>query len=409
MNSLRLRAVSLAAAGLITACGGTAAPSAGSPATSPSAASPSAAAASSAAKPSPAAPSTGSAAPAGAEDWNAVIAAAKKEGEVIVWSTSSDPRRKFLTEGFNKAYPDIKVNLFMAPSTSERDTRFINEYKAGVAKVDIIVSGGGNMNQALKPQGMLQPARNMLRPELFDTKLWRGGKLNWGDEEEKYLLMADSTTSPMATLNSSVDENEVQSWDDLLKDKFKGKIVMIDPRIAGGGWAAGIFMYFVQGLGEDYMKKLFDHRVVLSSDERTNAEWTDSGKMLVDVWAQAVQISQLEKLGSKVKPVHVLKTAGKPLGAFLSNETGVGFPNLNPLPHPNAARVYADWLYSKDGQQAMVDLETIGSLRMDVDVSKMPSYSVIEPGIESVYTNPWTAPEPTKKMRDFFTTVYRTP
>jgi iron(III) transport system substrate-binding protein len=341
--------------------------------------------------------------------WNAIVAAAQKEGEVIVWSTSSDPRRKFLKDAFEKTHPDIKVNLFMAPSTSERDTRFVSEYKAGVAKVDILVSGAGNLNQVEKPAGMLQPARSWLRPELFEPKLWRGGKLTWGDDEEKFLLMADSTTNVTAVLNASVDESEVQTWDDLLKDKFKGKMVIIDPRIAGSGWAAGIFMYFVPGLGEDYMRKLFDKRVVLSTDERTDAEWTDSGKMLIDIYAQPIQVQQLQKLGSKIKPRHVLKIGEVPTGGYFSNEVGVGFPNLNPLPHPNAARVYADWLYSKAGQQAMVDSESIGSLRTDVDLGQLPSYSVLESGQQAVYTNPWTAAEPTKKMRDFFNSAYSAP
>lgn len=389
-NVLRSRLAAGLAAGalLLSGCGGAAGPSAPSASAAPARAA--------------------SAAPA-SDDWNAVVAAAKKEGEVIVWSTSSDPRRKFLKDAFEKTHPDIKVNLFMAPSTSERDTRFMNEYKAGLAKVDILVSGAGNLNQAEKPAGMLQPARSWLRPELFDPKLWRGGKLTWGDDEEKFLLMADSTTNASAVLNSSVDESEVQTWDDLLKDKFKGKMVMIDPRIAGSGWAAGIFMYFVPGLGEDYMRKLFDKRVVLSSDERTDAEWADSGKMLIDIYAQPIQVQQLQKLGSKIKPRHVLKIGGVPTGGYFSNEVGVGFPNLNPLPHPNAARVYADWLYSKEGQQAMVDLEAIGSLRTDVDLSKLPSYSVLESGETAVYTNPWTAAEPTKKMRGFFNTVYAAP
>ena len=40
----------------------------------------------------------------------------------------------------------------------------------------------------------------------------------------------------------------------------------------------------------------------------------------------------------------------------------MSIPNLNPLPHPNAARVYANWMFSKQGQQAMVDfLESHGA------------------------------------------------
>jgi iron(III) transport system substrate-binding protein len=396
MNRLRPGLTFLSAVLLLSACGG------GQPASG----------AITVSSPAAAKPSPGSAAPAspGADaDWNNVVAAAKKEGEVVVWAVASDPRKKLLKDAFEKANPGITVNLFQAPSTGDRDTRFQSEFKAGVAKVDVIAGGAGNVNGALKPQGMVQPAKPFLRPELLDPKTWVGGKLTWGDEEEQYLLMADSITDPHVVLNSSVDTSEVQSWEDLLKDKFKGKIVMGDPRTAGTGWAAAVFLYFVPGLGEDYMKKLFDHRVVLSNDDRTNIEWTDSGKMLANIYSQPIQVQQIQSVGSKVKVVHVLKIGNELKGSFFSNEIGLAFPKLDPLPHPNATKVYANWLYSKEGQQAMVDTLFIGSRRTDVDNSKLPSYSVPEPNLDNVFTNPYTAAEPTKKMRDFFSTVYAAP
>jgi ABC-type Fe3+ transport system substrate-binding protein len=54
-------------------------------------------------------------------------------------------------------------------------------------------------------------------------------------------------------------------------------------------------------------------------------------------------------------------------------------PNINPLPHPNAAKVYINWFYSKAGQQAFVDIIQQPSARVDVDMSKLPEYLLPKP------------------------------
>jgi hypothetical protein len=49
-------------------------------------------------------------------------------------------------------------SMFQPPSGSERDSRFSQEYQAGLAKPDVMITGSAGANARLKPAGMLQDA-----------------------------------------------------------------------------------------------------------------------------------------------------------------------------------------------------------------------------------------------------------
>src|SRR5215470_2556764 len=107
----------------------------------------------------PAAVAQPAAAPAG---WDQLVEDAKKEGELIIWGAPGAEARRAEKAAFERAYPGIRVTLFQAPSSSERDSRFLQEFQAGVAKVDVLVSGSGGANARLKPAGTLQDVRPFL-------------------------------------------------------------------------------------------------------------------------------------------------------------------------------------------------------------------------------------------------------
>ena len=77
-------------------------------------------------------------------------------------------------------------------------------------------------------------------------------------------------------------------------------------------------------------------------------------------------------------------------------------PNIEPLPHPNAARVYLNWFYSKQGMQALEDIRLYASRRADLDNSKIPAYTLLEPGVEYINLNSpvVTSTENVNAMRD---------
>ena len=207
-------------------------------------------------------------------DWDKVVEAAKKEGEIIVWAQASDSSRKFWKDAFEKDNPGIKVNLFQPSNTAERDTRVLREWEAKVLKVDVFVAGSAGMVARLKPAGILQPVKPFLRDDTLDGKNWIGGAPVWVDLEKQYVMIADLPAGVPAIANESVDINAIKNWTDLLDPKWDGKIISLDPRQSGQTYAFTLFLNASKDLGPDFVRKFFKGgRVVFTNDQRQIGEW----------------------------------------------------------------------------------------------------------------------------------------
>ena len=336
-------------------------------------------------------------------DWDKVVQAARQEGQVIVWAQASETSRRFWKDAFEKEYPGIKVNLFQPSNTSERDTRALREWEAKVLKTDIFVGGSAGMVARLKTAGVLQPLRPFLRDDVVDGRNWLGGAPVWVDREKQYVMIADLPAGVAAVVNESVDSNAIKNWEDLLDPKWDGKIISLDPRQSGQAYAFSLFMNASKDLGPDFVRRFYKGgRVVFTNDQRQIGEWVDSGRMLVAFAMREPEIRSLLSVGSKVKPLPELKAGGVPQTITVGSDSSVSVANLNPLPNPNATRVYVNWIYSKSGQQAMVDATGLFSTRVDVDTSKLPERIRQKPGVKYTAANDenLAAAELTKGMRD---------
>jgi iron(III) transport system substrate-binding protein len=305
--------------------------------------------------------------------WSIIVEAAKKEGEVIVWGQAGEHLRRFWKDGFERDNPGITVRLFQAPNSSERDTRFLREFESGVLKVDVLVAGSGGIVSRLKPAKAIQPLKPFLQPDILDGKNWVGGNPVWVDNDREYVLIGDLVAGAAAVTNMSIGETELKSWDDLLNPRFDGKIISLDPRQSGQAFAFSLFLYASPDLGPAYLEKFFKGgRVIFTSDQRQTIEWVESGRMQIGFGVREPEIAAMLEVGGKIRVFPTLLAEGKPQTIVNGSDSSLAIPNLTPLPHPNAARVFANWLFSKQGQQAMVDLDGQYSIRTDVDTSKLP-------------------------------------
>jgi ABC-type Fe3+ transport system substrate-binding protein len=336
-------------------------------------------------------------------EWDKVVQAARKEGQVIVWAQASETGRRFWKDAFERDNPGIRVNLFQPSNTAERDTRILREWEAKVLKADVFVAGSAGMVARLKPAGILQPLRPFLRDEILDGKNWLGGAPVWVDREKQFVMIADLPAGAPAVVNESVDANAVKNWEDLLDPKWDGKIISLDPRQSGQAYAFTLFMNSSKDLGPDFVRRFFKGgRVVFTSDQRQIGEWVDSGRMLIGFAMREPETRSLLSVGSKVKPLPALMAGGVQQTITVGSDSAVGVANFDPLPNPNATRVYVNWIYSKSGQQAMVDATGLFSVRVDVDTSKLPERIRQKPGVKYTVANDenLAAADLTKAMRD---------
>src|SRR5262245_4095212 len=189
------------------------------------------------------------------QEWEKILAAAKKEGKVAVIGPVGADRRDVLVEPFQKKY-GIAVEYF-ADRGSGIGPRLSAERGAGQYLWDLAVTGTTTGLLVLLLAVMLDPMEPALvLPEVKDPKQWRGGALEFVDLGKRVLVMAPSQRGTLFVNPKVVNPQEIKSYKDLLNTKWRKKIVMDDPTRAGPGQATFTFFYLHPELGPNFIRAL---------------------------------------------------------------------------------------------------------------------------------------------------------
>ena len=293
-----------------------------------------------------------------ASGWEQTVAAAKKEGSVVVSASSSELLRKVLT-GFEQDYPGIKV-AYHASNLRDFSSRVLKERELGQYLWDLRVGGTDASTYQWKSSGLLDPIRPLLAlPEVLDDATWMGGMDSlFGDKEKRYVLHFSSSLFGGVLVDRDViSEKDLKLAKDLLDPRWKGKIVMQDPRSGGSGNAA--FAAFIMKYGEQFARDLLSKQdVVISDNKRQMAEWVVRKRYSIAVGMgtdDTIAQFQQQGLGKNLKTVSGEDALG-----------GDAVILINRAPHPNAAKVYVNWLLSKKTQTGLADVAKLNSRRIDV-------------------------------------------
>jgi ABC-type Fe3+ transport system substrate-binding protein len=296
--------------------------------------------------------------------WEQIVAAAKKEGSVVVIGPQGNETRDALTQAFQKKYPEIKVEL-MSMGGSQIGPKLLNELAASRFTTDVVITGTTTSLETLVPGKAAAPIKPVLGgPNTRDLSKWRGGKLTFSDDAQTYNLVFSSYVKAPFIYNSSlVSANDFKSWKDLLDPKWHGKIALKDPVSAGGGLGNSTLWYTHEGLGKDFIRKLFTQKdMVMPRDDRQMLDFAARGKYPIAIGPSDVLTNEFIARGLPLKHLHpeTLKE-----GTYITAGNGTLVVVRN-APHPNALRVYVDYLLSPEGQLEWSKAARFGSLRRDV-------------------------------------------
>ncbi|MBI2538610.1 MAG: extracellular solute-binding protein [Deltaproteobacteria bacterium] len=294
----------------------------------------------------------------GAVEWEKIVEAARKEGKVVASIPPSAQVRKGLEEAFAKRFGIVMESVPARGSTVIR--RIVEESRAGVRYFDVHVGGTESVVKGLLPENVLDAVEPwFLLPEVKDQKNWWGGHI-WIDRGKRYIYGFSAYQTASLWYNSTlVKPEEVRSFDDLLDARWKGRIGLSDPRTPGSG--ASIWSYMMLIKGEDFLKKLVAQKMVLARDLRLLAENLAKGRVAI-----ALGIGYSESLP--------FIKAGLPVSALPTPKEGLyttgGYGHLtiikNP-PHPNATKVFVNWLLGKEAQEIFSRAMGAPTRRLDVD------------------------------------------
>jgi iron(III) transport system substrate-binding protein len=311
--------------------------------------------------------------------WDAAVAAAKKEGKVVVMGPPGDQVRQAMTQGFTKAFPDIAIE-YTGGRGGELSTKIKAERDAGIYSVDIVINGTSTANAYFKPMKALDPiASHLILPEVLDGKNWRDDRLEYSDRSTHLDLVFTTQNNVPVIFNPKLAKmEEVDELSDLLDPKWKGKIAVQDPIPSGTG--NGVFRWLWHVLGPektmDYYKKMKVQAAVIDRDQRRQIEWVAQGRYPINFGPGTVMY-QLAKRGLKFS----VMPSFKDLGSYLTPGFGSAM-YINRAPHPNAGTVFLNWLLSKEGQTAFVRAMGYVSRRKDVPTDHVPPYWVPQEGVK---------------------------
>lgn len=299
-------------------------------------------------------------------EWDRVKAAARAEGKVVVGIPPNPQLRRGLEEAMKEKF-GIQIELTL--SLGARSARRIaDEFKAGIRYFDVVILSVATITPSLRGLGAIDGLeQHWILPEVKDASNWWGGHL-WGDKDNKFVYVQSAYVLDNVWHNERlVKADELKSWNDLLHPKLKGKIGLFDPRVGGAG--IGVWGFIWRNMGEDYLRKLHAQNLVLG-DRRTIVDQLAKGRLAVTIGPTYYTFQQFVKAGLPVAPLETMKEGG-----FVS--TGNGGPvMMKEPPHPNAAKVFVNWLLSREGQELYTKLHGQATRRLDVDTTWMREIGV---------------------------------
>ncbi len=270
---------------------------------------------------------------AGAAD-AALVAAAEKEGQLVVYGgdISETPHQ---IKRFMEVYPKIKATLITAGGW-QLYNRYMSEHSAGQAVADaftnvedtlLTLDAGGHLSE-LRPEGVKNFPADIQVGNTVRTKLGYAALVS-NTEQMKGLPVPDDWTS-FAT--------PPKAWED--------RVAYVDPR--GSSVAFMVLAALSQNYGEEYTRQIYHGLKGLRSEVSMNTP--GSVAKLVSGERPLMMYILTNHLGDALRK-------GAPLGFKIPASGAVPFyfsaGVLKNARHPNAARLYIEYLLS-EGQDLII-------------------------------------------------------
>lgn len=260
-----------------------------------------------------------------------VMEKAKQEKELSFYTNLNIGESKPWLDAFEKKYPFIKTSLTRVGGTAIA-ARVLTESQAGRHLWDVAGPLMLYAKEILK-RGLvtpyLSPERKSFRDEFKDKEgLWTALVLN---------------NSAMMYNTKLVPPNMApKSYDDLLNPFWKGKISM-DTELYE--WFEGQLRVRGREKGLEFMRKLKAQEPVFRRGRTAQAELVAAGEFAVTVEVYAHRAQEIKDKGAPIQWVVVEPVLIHPLVGIIAKNAA----------HPNAARLFMDYILSKEGQTKVRD------------------------------------------------------
>jgi iron(III) transport system substrate-binding protein len=315
------------------------------------------------------------------QEWDKLVAAAEKEGQVTVYGPPGITYQNAIG-AFQDSFPKIKL-VYVPGSGTNNAQRLVTERRAEKFLADTFIGGSGSLIEILFEGNLLDPIPPLLiLPEVKDSSVWFNRTHTYADTKGQFVfMMQGNVNTNLAAYNTKLSKPDgLKSHVDLLNPKWKGKMVAYDPR-ARGHIQNVRAIYYSPKLGGEFFRRFFSEMdVALSRDQRMMIDWVAQGKYQLSVFSTSNDVIEAKKKGLPVDLIDAPDDESYMSGGF--GHVAV----VNKAPHPAATKVFLNWLLSKDGQLKWQEKSDNNSLRLDIP-KKMLSDPTSIPKEKGKYIN----------------------
>lgn len=297
-----------------------------------------------------------------AQDWTVK---AREEKSLVLYHTTNVPDTQKILDGFRQRAPYLAVEPFRA--TGEKlIQRITTEIKAGRHLADVYIISGLQA-WLLKDAGYIapyrSPERDRVNSALKDREgYWSG--IYWNLEVLGYQTKL-------------VPAHEVpKRWEDLASPRWKSQVGLEEEDVQ---WYASILQLMGEEKGKELMRRIAQQRPQIRRGHTLLGQLMAAGEFAL---APTLRVHEAEALRRRGAPVdwHAIEplAPNPPVCVMLPKSA----------PRPNAAKVFIDYILSRDGQEVLRQMGR-NSSRVDVEqsIARVTKVKLMEMDWEKVQKN----------------------
>lgn len=258
-----------------------------------------------------------------------LIDSAKKEGQVVFYASMEAASAQRITASFEKKFPFIKVDATRIGS-ERMATRLVAEAQARKVRADVVQQSAFDFYGVFQKglfESYFSPERAAFPGEYRD--------------EKGFWMMPAATLNVIAYNKRMVPANEVpKSFFDLTEPKWKGQLMMDENE---SKWMAGMIQYYGEAKTMELMRRLAQQEIQFRTGHTLLQTLVAAGERAVVVVAFANGVNRLKKESAPIEWISAEPVIGLTFGMAVVKDA----------PHPNAARLFNDFLLSREGQEAI--------------------------------------------------------
>ena len=261
-----------------------------------------------------------------------LIEAAKKEGELVIYGTTDLRQSTLINEKFQAKYPFINVKLNRLTSDNLYP-RVIAETRSGKFLSDILQNNTLGMYFLKKGNFLarhVSPEERAYATDFKDPGYWTTSSMN------VHVIGYNTKT---------VARNQLpKTWEDLLVPAWTGRI-MVSPREQ---WFAWMLQIMGKEKGLNYMRALAKQKPAVRRESTAmRAQLVTAGESDLDVDSTYSVLNPLIKKGAPANWTTLGPALVVPVGYGLATKA----------PHPNAAKLFIDFVLSQEGQRQVLSFD----------------------------------------------------